>query len=172
MLVADDDRGHGPGARRRRPRRGRTRRVRRRARSRRARDRRTGGERNARCDGSARARARGRDRAGRRGFMRRRRARAPATRARGSRGVRVGRRDGASRGVPGAVGGVDFGRVRGGAVRADDGGRRDRIHGAWTMRCDAINCLASWLADSGGGGQGRSYLRRDRPRCSDERRKK
>ena len=68
---------------------------------------------------------------------------------RGSRGVRVGRRDGASRGVPGAVGGVDFGRVRGGAVRADDGGRRDRIHGAWTMRCDAINCLASWLADSG-----------------------
>ena len=46
---------------------------------------------------------------------------------RGSRGVRVGRRDGASRGVPGAVGGVDFGRVRGGAVRADDGGRRDRI---------------------------------------------
>ena len=48
----------------------------------------------------------------------------------------------------------NFGRVRGGAVRADDGGRRDRIHGAWTMRCDAINCLASWLADPGEGARG------------------
>jgi hypothetical protein len=42
-------------------------------------------------------------------------------------------------------------------------------------RCDATRSTVSppaWLADSGGGGQGRSYLRRDRPRCSDERRKK
>jgi hypothetical protein len=40
-------------------------------------------------------------------------------------------------------------------------------------RCDATRSTVSpGLADSGGGGQGRSYLRRDRPRCSDERRKK
>ena len=73
---------------------------------------------------------------------------------RGSRGVRVGRRDGASRGVPGAVGGVDFGRVRGSAVWSGHGGCGRGIHGTF------IFILSS--------SDDRSFVRRSRARAQEE----